>query len=318
MKPIMTMMYRSLLTMSFAAMVTITVSLEAKDPGETATTPVRITVTASVDDGKRMPEIQKEDVIVKNGKERVQVKEWVPARGDRAGLELFILIDDASLSNLALQFEDLRAFIKAQPPTTQVGIGYARNATVEISQNFTPDLALAAKSLRMPLSSVGAYGSPYLSVADLMKRWPNTPNRREVILVTDGIDRARRSRNALLNPDVTIAAEAAQRTGTIIHTIYFPGAGHWYRNFWEATNGQNAIAKLSDMTGGESFFLGRQAPVSLTPYLGDLQKILDNQYLLTLSARPGKKAALQYVTITTEIAGVDLAAPDAVWVPAAK
>ena len=49
-----------------------------------------------VADGKRMPEIKQEDVFVKKGKERLPVTEWVPAQGARAGLELFILIDDAS------------------------------------------------------------------------------------------------------------------------------------------------------------------------------------------------------------------------------
>jgi hypothetical protein len=199
-----------------------------------------------------------------------------------------------------------------------VGVGYARNGTVEIRQNLTTDLGLAASSLRMPMGSVGAFGSPYLSVVNLMKRWPESPNRREVILITDGIDRAGRGRNALLNPDVETAAEVAQKTGTMIHTIYFPGMGHWHRNFWTATNGQNGLAKLSDITGGESFFLGTQEPVSLLPYLDDLQRILDNQYLLTFSASPGKKAGLQYVNLSTEIAGVDLTTADAVWVPALK
>ena len=43
----------------------------------------------------------------------------------------------------------------------------------------------------------------------------------------------------------------------------------------------NALAKLSDATGGESWSLGVQAPVSFAPYLENLQKVLDNQYLLT-------------------------------------
>jgi hypothetical protein len=171
---------------------------------------------------------------------------------------------------------------------------------------------------RLPLGSVGAYGSPYLSLIDLMKRWPEHPNRREAIVVSDGIDRARRGRNSLLNPDVDTANDVAQRTGTIIHTIYFPGSGHWRRNFWEATNGENGLAKLSDVTGGESFFLGLQSPVSFKPYLDALRKILDNQYLLSFSAKRGKKARLQNVTVSTEVAGVDLAYADTVWVAAAK
>jgi hypothetical protein len=151
-----------------------------------------------------------------------------------------------------------------------------------------------------------------------MKRWPESRNRREVIMVTDGIDRAKRARNAMLNPDVNSAAEMAQRTGTIIHTIYSPGSGRARRNFWRATNGESAMAKLSDATGGESYFLGLQSPVSFVPYLEQLQQVLDNQYLLTFSAKADKKADLQYVTVSTELAGVDFGAADAVKVPAAK
>jgi len=153
---------------------------------------------------------------------------------------------------------------------------------------------------------------------NLMKRWSDSNNRREVLLVTDGIDRAGRGRNALLNPDVDRAADVAQRTGTIIHTMYTPGVGHWRRNFWQGTYGQNGLAKLSSATGGESFFLGLQPPVSFQPYLDQLQTILDNQFLLSFTVKPEKKASFQSVSISTEIAGVDLNAADAVWVPAAK
>jgi hypothetical protein len=300
-----------------AAMCGITLAAATIGPDEKAV-PVQMTVTANVEDGKRAPQIAKEDVFVNKGKERLGVADWVAARGDRAGLELFILIDDASITSLGIQLKDLRDFIKAQPPTTSVGVGYARNAVVEIRQNFTTDHELAAKALRLPVGFTGAYGSAYLSVVDLMKRWPATPNRREVLLIADGIDRARRAHNALLNPDVDTAAAVAQRTGTMIHSIYYPGVGHWHRNFWWASNGQNGLAKLSDQTGGESFYIGSGAPVSFAPYLKDLQKILDNQYLLTFHSNPGKKAGLQFVNVSTEIPGVDFATPDAVWVPAAK
>ena len=161
-----------------------------------------------------------------------------------------------------MHLDDLKTFINAQPSTTAIGVGYMRNATVQIAQNFTTDHAAAAKALRLPLASVGAYGSPYLSVIDLMKRWPASQNRREVLMVTDGIDRARRSipwRGLYINPDVDSASDVAMRTGTIIHTIYAPGAGRRGRNYWEATNGQSGIAKLSDVTGGESFFSGTAA-----------------------------------------------------------
>jgi len=155
-----------------------------------------------------------------------------------------------------------------------------------------------------------------------MKRWPEHPNRREVIMVTDGIDRFRGGPRPnflpVMSPDVDSASTLAQRTGTMIHTIYYPGIGRLGHNFWEATNGQNGLAKLSDETAGESFFLGRQAPVSFEPYLSRISRILDNQYLLSFEAKPAKKAGLQRVTLKTEVAGVEFGSADNVWVPAQK
>jgi hypothetical protein len=293
-------------------------SSQAQDtPDATAPVKVTMTVTANAAKGKTLPELTKEDVIVKRGKERLPVTNWVPARGDHAGLLLCILIDDSADSSLGNKLDELRAFIDAQPATTSVAVGYMSNATVRIVQDFTTDHGLAAKSLRLPLGTVGAYGSPYLSVIDIMKRWPESQNRREVIMVTDGIDRAGRGSSGLSNPDVDTANDVAQRTGTIIHTIYTPGVGRSHRNFWAASSGENGIAKLSAVTGGEAFYLGLGTPVSFKPYLDELQTILDNQYFLSFFVKPGKRAGLQYVKLSTEIPGVELAAADGVWAPAA-
>jgi hypothetical protein len=304
-----------------AAMLAAIPSSQAQEAAATAAVPSRMTVTVNVDRDKRMPQIYPQDVVVKQGKDRLQVSEWVPAQGDRAGLDLFILLDDASDTSLGSHLDELRTFISNQPATTAIGVSYMRNATVQIVQNFTRDHALAAKALRLPFGTPGSYESPYLSVIDLMKRWPESQNRREVLMVTDGVDRARRNSRwpgLYTVPDVDSAGEVAMRSGTMIHTIYTPGVGRHHRNYWEATNGQLGIAKLADITGGESYYLGLQNPVSFAPFLDDLQKTLDNQYLLSFSAKAAKKSGLQYVSLNTEVAGVDFAAPDAVWVHSAN
>lgn len=309
---------------SLLALVGLFVSTSASraEQSSASTVPVTMTVTASVAGDKRMPQINPEDVRVKRGKQRLQVTDWAPAQGDRAGLDLFILIDEASDPRLGSQLDELRAFINAQPETTSIGVGYMRNASVQVVQDFTTDHASAADALRLPFGSAGAYGSPYYSAIDLMNRWPDSQNRREVLMVTDGIDRTHRhvgfKRGYNVNSLVDSASAVAQRTGTMIHTIYFPGTGRLHRNYWEATNGQLDMAKLSDRTGGESFYLGLQDPVSIAPYLSQLQNTLDNQYLVSFSAQPGKRAGLQNVTLSTEVAGVELSTHDAVWVPAAK
>jgi hypothetical protein len=297
-------------------------SMHAEDTIASATVPVTMTISASVAKNKRLPELNPQDVLVRRGKERLQVTDLVPARGDRAGLDLFILIEETSNPRFGMHLDDLRAFIQAQPETTAIGIGYMSNATVQIAADLTTDHAQAAAALRLPMGTAGAYGSPYLSVSNLMKNWPQDDHRREVLMFTDGIDRARihmswhRGYNAY--PDADTAAAVAQRAGTMIHTIYVPGVGRARHNYWEGTNGQMNMARLSDMTGGESFYLGLHSPVSIEPYLDSLQQVLDNQYLLSFSAKPGKKAGLQNVKLSTEVAGVELSAHDAVWVPAAK
>ena len=82
----------------------------AAEPTANTPVPVTMTVTATVAGGKRMPELNRNNIIVKQGKNRVNVTEWVPAQGDRAGLELFILIDDTTEARLSLQYDDLRAY----------------------------------------------------------------------------------------------------------------------------------------------------------------------------------------------------------------
>ncbi|HEX3986930.1 MAG TPA: hypothetical protein VHX13_10005 [Acidobacteriaceae bacterium] len=281
---------------------------------------VTTTVTASVDEGKRMPSINPEDVIVRQGKERVQVTKWVPAQGQRAGLELFILIDEASDARLGSHLADVKDFINRQPSSAAIGVGYMRNATVQIVQDLTLDHARAVRALRLPMGTPGAYGSPWLSVTSLMKSWPASDNRREIVVLTDGIDHAGRNwhpgwHGLHRNPDADTASAVAQRTGTIIHTIYVPGIGRWHRSHWTAVSGQSDMTRVSEKTGGESYYLGLGNPVSLSPYFNRLEKVLDHQYLLSFSATPGKKPGLQAVRLNTELAGVRLAAPDAVWVP---
>jgi hypothetical protein len=294
--------------------------LQAQD-GNSTTTPVQMTVTLRVlGKNKRMPEVTREDVIVRQGKERLQVTGWTPLSSDGNSLDLFILIDDAARSSIASQFGDLRDFIYSLPSTTSVGVGYMRNGTFQVAQNLTTDHRQAANALRIPFGTPGAYGSPYLSAIDLMERWPATDNRREIVMITDGIDRLHgwphRRGLGPISPDVSSASAVAQRTGTIIHGIYARGVGHRGKNYWEVTNGQNAMTKLANETGGEAFFLGINEPVSFRPYLDRLQTNLDNRYRLEFNALPGKKAGLQNVKLVTEVAGVELDSADSVWVAA--
>jgi hypothetical protein len=289
-----------------------------------STVPVTMTVTASAANDKRMPNITRDDLVVRQGKTRLKVTSWVPAKGARAGLELFVLIDDSADARFSLHYDDLRAFMMYQPATTLVGVGYMRNGTVQIAQNLTANHQLAAQALRLPVGFSGPLGSPYLSVSDLMRSWPVTGNRREVLIISSGIGRGQ-DRHFMnwragyrQDPDVDTATRIAQRTGTNIFSIYTPGSAHIRYSQWALMNGQMNLSQLSDRTGGAAFYLGLHGPVTIQPYLSQLQTIFNNQYFLSFTAKAGKKAGLQAINLSTEVAGVDLTAHNSVWVAGAR
>jgi hypothetical protein len=289
--------------------------LRAQDSPATGT-PVHMVVTVEARHGTDVPAIQKEDVMVYQGRDRAKAADWIPLQGDRAALELFLLLDDATGSSLGSQLEDLRRFIAAQPATTRIGVGYMRNGTVEIVQNLTEDHAMAAKSLRLPIGSAGANASPYFSVSDLIKGWPEAPVRREILMVSDGIDRY--GPGGASDPYVDQAIQQAQRAGIVIFSIYAPGEGHFGHSMWRINWGQNYLSQLSDETGGESFYLGSGPAVSFSPYLDDLGRRLLHQYLLTFLAKPVKKAGMQSVKLRTEVPNAELVSADSVYVPASE
>jgi hypothetical protein len=286
----------------------------SQEPSAAGMVPVHMVITAEARHGAQEPDLNREDVTVYLGRTRTQVADWAPLRGEHAGLELFLLLDDSSDVSLGSQLEDLRQFILLQPPTTLIGIGYMRDGGVDTVQNFTADHLQAAKALRLPLGTLGAFASPYLSLSDLLKRWPESPLRHEVLMITDGIDRFGGVGPA--NPYVDTAIEQAQKAGVLVHSIFASGVGHFGRMQWPVYWGQNYLSEIATETGGQAYFLGFETPVSFAPYLQDLSRRLNHQYLLTFLAKPEKKPGLQRVRVRTEVPNVELVAATKVFVPA--
>jgi len=279
------------------------------------TVPVQMTVTVETrhDHDKNIAALNRDDVIVFQGKERLSVRELIPCPAEHTCLELFILIDDASGASLGSQLNDLRQFIEGQPGAASVGIGYMRDGTVQVAQELTKDHAKAAAALRLPLGFPGVSPSPFLSLSDLIKRWPASFARHEVLLVTSGIDPLG---GELLNPYLAASIEDAQRSGIIAYTIYTPSAGHFGHSFWRMNWGQNHLAQLAEETGGEAYMLGFGPPVSFAPYLAEVAQHLAHQYVVTFLAKRGEKASFQAVRFTTEVPNAEIVAAGKVYVPA--
>jgi hypothetical protein len=290
----------------------------AQQTTDTSGTPVHMIVTVEPKKGSEAPVVNREDVMVYERKERDQVTGWVPAQGEHAGLEFFVMIDDGSGSGLDTQLADIKKFIVALPPTAQVGVAYMQNGTARIEQNLTSDHDLAAKALRLPLGYFGANGSPYFSLSDLAKHWQPNGNRHEVIMITNGADPYYGPGDPQ-DPYVAAAIEDCQRAGILVSAIYTPGAGHLGHSHWINYWGQIYLSKLTEETGGEGYYIGFfGAAPDFSPYLKDAADRLNHQYLLTFVARPQKKSGLQSVKLRTELHNVDLVSADAVYVPASE
>jgi hypothetical protein len=274
--------------------------------------PVHMVVTVEARKGNEVPEITREDVKVYQGKEQRPTLDWVPLRGEHAGMEFFILIDDGLTTDVGTQLDDIRQFILGQPATTAIGVAYMRDGTAQVVQNLTTDHAQATKALRLPIGEPGINASPYFSVTDLIKRWPAQALRRETLMVTDGVDRF--YGGSVNDPYVDQAVATAQKAGVIIYSIYSPGIGHYGRSYWRVNWAQNYLSQLSEETGGESFYMGFGPPVSFGPYLEQLSRRLEHQFLLSFAAKPEKKDSLQGVKLRTEVPRAELIAADAVYV----
>lgn len=281
-----------------------------------------------------LPRLKQDEVKVKQGKTFLQVTQLIPAQGENAALQLMILIDDTLDSSVGNNLNDIKEFIGAQPSSTVIGVGYMSNAGVNVVQNFTADHELAVKAVRLPRGGFSTMDSPYLSLISLVKGWPQQNVRRVVLMVTDGIDRLRGEKPmpSQLGPsfgpvyhsmptisvDATSASESSQRYNVIVNSIYSPGVGRAGRSSWDLQLGLGGLSKIADETGGECYSLGTSSLVSFKPYLERFQQNLSNQYYLVFLATPKKKPGLQRVNILTEVSNSELAAPDNIWVPAAK
>ncbi len=295
--------------------------------------PVSIIVTVESHHASDAPGINPESVTVTEGRAHAKVTDWVPLQGDRAGLELFILLDDSMTTTQGTQLEDIHHFVMAQPATTKIGVAYMQDGGTKILQGLTTDHSLAANALHVTQGKLAQAASPYIALEDLIKRWPAGNDRREILMISNGADAVFGRGAGRDDFYLDSAVQEAQRAGVIVFTIdaspsgftaqrtssdeigsgLRPSGGHSAPN----GRGRNYLAQVADETGGESYYQESGAPISFAPYLEDATRRLKRQYLLTFLAKPEKKAGMQTVKVKTEVAHAGLVSAEKVYVPAA-
>lgn len=280
-----------------------------------STVPVTTVVTVLGPNFSSPAPIEKQDVNVYTAKNRSEVISWIPAKGDKAGLQLAILIDDAdSPTALGTHFNEFKDFITSQPATTQVGLYYAVAGSAQAAAPFSTDHEAVAAKLRLPLGRfAGDSPSVYLSLQDLVSHWPANDMRHEVIVIASGVDYLD---PGLDSPYVSNAVEKIQKSGTVVYTIY-TGGPHMARASFHTDIAWQNLVQISTQSGGHDFFQGFETPVDFMPIFRQLNAGLQNQYLLTFAA-PGstnKKGEMQKIEVRTEQRNVKLSYSPEAFVP---
>jgi hypothetical protein len=277
--------------------------------------PVTVIVTATASGKKTPPAIPQNEVVVKQQDNHRQIISWEPVQPNGSGLDVMVLIDDSLTMHVANDFNDVRDFLKSLPQDAKVEVAYADYGTYKVDEPFTTDHAKAATAFRLPEAIPGTSNGFFDSVRDAIKHWPDDNSRHVLVTLSSGIDLTNGSFETLpdLNLPLQQAIDEAQRKGVVVFSVYAsPDTRFLRHDDFLTLNGAGSLGRLSDETGGESFWEA-MTPVSMTPYFNQIRQMLGQQYKLTFMA--DAKLSGSKLHVTSEQSGVTLRAPESVRVP---
>ncbi len=267
-------------------------------------------------EGEIPPSVANQDLSVKVNGKNAKVTKWAPYQSPADAVELVVLIDGSARSSLGRQFDDIEHFIKSLPPNIKAAFAYMDHGSAVFSAPLSTDHAQVLRTLHLPGGSPGSDSSPYFCLSDLAKNWPSKDSeaRREVVMVTDGVDNFQRSFDPS-DPYVEAAINDSVRARLIIYSIYWRSMGRSDQN---GNMGQNFLAEVSEATGGKAFWQGTGNPVSFDPYFDELTRRFRNQYELRFKSRLDAKPQIETLKLKLSAPGTEVDAPGEVLVmPAA-
>lgn len=304
------------LTASALAAATLLGAVPAFPQSENQPGHGQATVTVLPAKGDRAPALTQEQLSVKvNGKDSTVTS--VRPFGPGAPVELVLLIDGAARTSLGTQMGDIQRFVQSLPANTEATIAYMQNGEAVLSGPLSTDRATTLKGLRMTGGFPGISASPYFCLSSLAKKWPsdNRQARREVVLVTDGVDYYD---GALhydpSDPYLQAAIEDAVKAQLIVYSVYWRNSGRLDRTMAATNAGQNLLSQLTEATGGNSYWQGFGDPVSFQPYFEDIERRLNNQYEVGFMAPSNGKTQVDSFRLKATVPGAKIDAPQQVLV----
>jgi hypothetical protein len=268
----------------------------------------RAVVTIFAKHSEVAPTVSQQDASVKvNGKD-ASVTGWAPFKGADDALELVVLIDGGA-RNLGRQFEEITQFVQGLGARTKIAVGYMENGRAALAGPLSADRKQAISELHLP---AGPSSNPYFSLSDLAQHWPSQDHksRREVVLLTDGVD----PNNQRFDPDdpyVQSAINDSVHAGLVVYTIYWRSRPEGSDN---SNGGESLMNELTEATGGYNYWMGTGNPVSFQPFFEDLMRRFANQYELDFTARLDHKPTIETLKLKVEGLGLQVTAPQQVFV----
>jgi hypothetical protein len=256
------------------------------------------------------PALAADDVIVTDGYKPLPITALIPLRDARADLEIYVLMDNSSNSEMGERFAELRDFLACQPPTTSIGVAYIQDGQLRVAQRPTHDRERMLKALTPPSKSTPS--NPFRPLAELIEGWHSDSSRHVVLMIGNGIDPGA---SGVINESVDTALNLAQRAGVMVYGIYHPAAEYPRSDFMTLYSGQVQLAHLATETGGDVYFHDLGPLPSFAPILADIGDHLANQYLLEFETSVETRGAMHEVAVTTKLRDVHVTAPWRVWVP---
>ena len=293
---------------SFLLMSAVLIRAASAPPAD-ATAQIVVTIENS-DIRNTLPPTMADIVVAQNSGVR-PITKLVPLSGDKASIEIFMLVDDCSNFEPGPRSDEFRSFLLTQPSSALIGSAYIRDGHVEVIRPPTPDRDQLINSLIPPRGCKPA--SPFVALSELIKEWKRTDSRRVVVMVSDGIDPE--IREGYYSASAEAALEAAQCAGVILYVIYHPSAHYAVTSYKTAYSGQVLLAHLANETGGQAYFSGLGPEPSITPYLAAIGRHLANQYSVVFIADPAGGGRLHPVTVRTPNPRLDIMAPYKIWMP---
>jgi len=252
---------------------------------------------------------------VKIDGKNAKVTKWMPFQSPNDRVELVLLIDGSARNSLGRQFGDIEQFINSLPPNVKSSIAYMENGRSVFAQALTADHQRVLRALHLPGGGTGVDSSPYFCLSDLAKQWPSndTGARREVVMVTNGVDNYNR-RFDPEDPYMQAAITDSVKAKLVVYAIYWADQGFANGTAGANNAGQNLLVEVTEATGGKNFWIGMGNPVSFSPYLEEITRRLKNQYELGFTSPLKGKPEVETLKLKLSTPGAEVNAPQQVLV----